>query len=92
MGTYFNRRPVDLLLFTGVVCSAKTMLKQWDIVLPTELIQYDMDARSLYPKYVIPALNKAKIASIDKWVEWGPSSLRESISKNLIKNFGKVET
>ena len=38
-------------------------LNQWDIIIPSELIQHDMDARPIYAKYVIPALNKSRIFS-----------------------------
>ena len=92
LGTSFRGREIDLLLFTGVAGAANPALKQWDIVLPTELVQHDMDARPLFQKYVIPALNKGRIASIDQWVEWATTALQESISKNLVENFGKVET
>tara|TARA_Y100001968_G_scaffold160800_1_gene147087 strand:+ start:1333 stop:2133 length:801 start_codon:yes stop_codon:yes gene_type:complete len=92
LGQSFKGRGVDLLLFTGVAGAANPALNQWDIVLPTELIQHDMDARPLFQKYVIPALNKGRIASIDQWVEWAITSLQESVSKNFVEHFGKVET
>tara|TARA_B100001250_G_scaffold384439_1_gene379284 strand:- start:803 stop:1576 length:774 start_codon:yes stop_codon:yes gene_type:complete len=92
LGQYFEGRAIDLLLFTGVAGAAKSALKQWDIVLPTELIQHDMDARPLFQKYVIPALNTGRIASIDKWVEWATTALKESVSKNFVEHFGTVET
>ena len=45
-----------ILLFTGVAGAIDKKLKQWDIVIPYELIQHDMDARPLFKKYEIPAL------------------------------------
>ncbi len=92
LGQSCRGREIDLLLFTGVAGAAKPDLKQWDIVLPTELVQHDMDARPLFQKYVIPALKKEKIALMDQWVEWATASLQDSIAKNLIEHFGKVET
>jgi len=92
LGTSYRGKDIDLLLFTGVAGSANPELQQWDILLPTELVQHDMDARPLFHKYVIPALNIERIASIDKWVEWAITALKESISKNLVENFGKIET
>ena len=92
LGTSFKGRGIDLLLFTGVAGSANNLLKQWDIVLATELVQHDMDARPLFQKYVIPALHQERITSIDKWVEWASISLNNSIKENLINNFGRVET
>ena len=92
LGTSFRGRGIDLLLFTGVAGAANPGLQQWDIVLPTALVQHDMDARPIFQKYVIPALHKGRIASIDKWVEWATTALQEAISNNLVQHFGKIET
>ena len=92
LATSFNGREIDLLLFTGVAGSANKLLKQWDIVIPNELVQHDMDARPLFQKYVIPALNKGRIVAIEKWVEWASLSLKDSINKKLLNKFRKVET
>ena len=92
LGTSFKGRGIDLLLFTGVAGSASSKLKQWDIILPSELVQYDMDARPLFRKYEIPALNQERIDSIKKWTEWASDSLNDAISKNILKNFRNVKT
>ena len=63
------------------------ILNQWDIVIPSELIQHDMDARPLFPKFVIPVLKRAKIYAQDSLVSWATQTLRNSISGR----FGKVE-
>lgn len=83
---------IDLLLFTGVAGSANKKIKQWDILIPTELMQHDMDARPLFPKYVIPVINKAKIKPNNSWTKWAYSSITEAIDNNELDNFGKVET
>ena len=59
----FQNKIIDLLIFTGVAGAANCNFNQWDIVVPDELIQHDMDARPLYEKHVIPALKEAKIKS-----------------------------
>ena len=87
--TYQNQL-INLLLFTGVAGSAISEINQWDIVIPTELVQHDMDARPLFKKYVIPALEKSKINPIKDWVDWATKVLRESISRNEIKPFLNV--
>ena len=87
--TYQNQF-INLLLFTGVAGSAISEINQWDIVIPTELVQHDMDARPLFKKYVIPALEKSKINPIKDWVDWATKVLRESISRNEIKPFLNV--
>ncbi len=91
LGTSFRGRGIDLLLFTGVAGAANPGLQQWDIVLPTELVQHDMDARPMFEKFVIPALNKDRISSINEWVDWAFSSFKEAISKDVLKKFGRVE-
>ena len=87
--TYQNQF-INLLLFTGVAGSAISEINQWDIVIPTELVQHDMDARPLFKKYVIPALEKTKINPMQDWVDWATKVLRESISRNEIKPFLNV--
>ena len=92
IGSSFHGKTIDVLFFTGVAGAAKSELSQWDIVIPTELIQHDMDARPLFNRYVIPALKRERISSINPWVDWARSTLQESIKKKLLDNFGKVET
>ena len=82
-----KEKSVDFLLFTGVAGAANLKLKQWDIVIPNELIQHDMDASPLFPKYVIPILNKSKIDAISSLVNWATSSFQEFQSEI----FGHVE-
>ena len=88
----YKNKSIDLLVFTGVAGAANTNLKQWDIIIPNELIQHDMDARPIFKKNVIPSLNKAKINPLNDWLEWSISSLKESIIKNKYDCFGKVKT
>ena len=87
--TYQNKF-IDLLIFTGVAGSAISKINQWDIIIPDELVQHDMDARPLFNKNVIPALEKSRINAIQHWVQWATEVLRESISKKEIKPFKKV--
>ena len=83
---------LDLLIFTGVAGAAKKEINQWDIVIATKLIQHDMDARPLFNKFVIPALNKAEINSMKKWVKWAHICLSEAVQKNELNFFNKVLT
>ena len=87
----FQNQLIDLLIFTGVAGGANLSFNQWDIVIPNELVQHDMDARPLYEKHVIPALKAAKIRSPKNWVKWSTEVLRESISRNEIRPFLKVK-
>ena len=91
IGSPFKNQLIDLLIFTGVAGAANLSFNQWDIVIPNELIQHDMDARPLYEKHVIPALKKAKIKSSKSWVKWSTEVLKESIAKNEIRPFLNVK-
>jgi adenosylhomocysteine nucleosidase len=55
--------PVTQLIFSGVAGGARAGLTIGDIVVATELIQHDMDARPLHPRYEIPLLGKARFAA-----------------------------
>lgn len=52
--------PVTHLIFSGVAGGTRPGLAIGDIVVGTELIQHDMDASPLYPRYQIPLLGKAR--------------------------------
>ena len=39
--------PIDLFIFTGVAGAINSDLKQWDIIVPNKVCQYDMDARPI---------------------------------------------
>ncbi len=91
IGFSYQNQLIDLLIFTGVAGSANSNFNQWDIVIPDELVQHDMDARPLYKKYQIPALKEARIKSLKTWVNWSTQVLKESITKNEIRPFLKVK-
>lgn len=81
---------LDLLLFTGVAGSLSKNLKQWDIVLPHNLIQYDMDASPLFEKYEIPALKKKYLKPTESWHKKIYQSLKSAKDIGQLKEFGNV--
>jgi adenosylhomocysteine nucleosidase len=54
--------PVTRLVFGGVAGATRTGLAIGDIVVASELLQHDMDASPLYPRYEVPLLGKARFA------------------------------
>ena len=81
---------IDIVFFTGVAGAINSKLKQWDIIISNELIQHDMDARPIFARYEIPALNTAKI-KCDKMISsWAFSTLKNSIKDGLLENFGNL--
>src|SRR3954452_4862908 len=55
--------PVDRLIFVGVAGGGEPGLAIGDIVVPTDLVQHDMDARPLFPRYDVTLLKKASFAT-----------------------------
>ncbi len=86
----FYRIPIKLILFTGVAGGVNKNLKQWDIVLPDSLIQYDLDARPIFDKFVIPSLKISKLKPKKKIHELIYSGLVKAKNNNKLINFGKI--
>lgn len=84
--------PIDLVIFTGVAGSASNDLKQWDIIVPNSVIQYDMDASPLFKKYYIPALNVDRMKPVSKWFDWVYKSLIKAKEKSSLDQFGEIKT
>ena len=86
----FNELKIDVIFFTGVAGAINPKLKQWDIVIPYELIQHDMDARTLFKKYEIPALKTARIKSNKEITNWTISTLKNSLKNGSLETFGNL--
>ncbi|MDA8596152.1 5'-methylthioadenosine/adenosylhomocysteine nucleosidase [Flavobacteriaceae bacterium] len=72
-----NRYQVERLIFTGVAGSIDQQVNIGDLVQATELIQHDMDASPLYPKFVIPLINKKSFVTF-KDSEWDKALMETS--------------
>ena len=59
---------IDLLLFTGVAGAADPALTQWDVVLADAVVQHNMDSRPLFPRFTLPALNRAQLNPATSWL------------------------
>ena len=90
IGFDFNNFPIEFLIFTGVAGAVNRNLKQWDIVIASELIQHDMDARPLFEKYVIPSLNKKIIKANKTLLDLTFKSISEGLNNGLLEIFGSV--
>ena len=85
-----EKKPIDILIFTGVAGSTQKDINQWDIVIASETIQHDMDARPLFAKNVIPALGKKEISPKPKILNYIYQTLKQSHSKLQAYGFGSI--
>ena len=78
---------IDLLLFTGVAGAADPTLRQWDVLLADAVVQHDMDARPLFPRFTLPALNQHRLQPQPAWFDWAKTALLEAYHAGELKGF-----
>ena len=83
---------INLLLFTGVAGAADPALKQWDVVLANAVVQHDMDASPLFPRFTLPALNRAQLEPDPSWFQWASTALAQADQAGEIDGFGTPST
>ena len=83
---------IDLLLFTGVAGAADPALTQWDVVLADAVVQHDMDSRPLFPRFTMPALNRAQLNPDTSWLRWASTALAQADQAGEIEGFGTPST
>ena len=82
--------PIQIILFSGVAGAAQSFISQWDIVISEKVIQHDMDARPIYKKFVIPAINKDLIISNENWRKWGHKTIQNKLNSSDLESFGNL--
>ena len=82
--------PIDLLLFTGVAGAADAALGQWDVLLADAVVQHDMDARPLCPRFSLPALQRDRLIPQQRWLQWAEAALQRACAQNNLTGFGKL--
>jgi adenosylhomocysteine nucleosidase len=64
-----DRCDVQALLFTGVAGGLHADVQVGDVVIARELLQHDMDASPLFPRYEIPYTGVSRFATDAAWCE-----------------------
>jgi adenosylhomocysteine nucleosidase len=64
-----DRYPIDALIFTGVAGGLHADVQVGDVVIARELLQHDMDASPLFPRYEIPYTGVSRFAADAPWCE-----------------------
>tara|TARA_B100000242_G_C42952576_1_gene441689 strand:- start:151 stop:921 length:771 start_codon:yes stop_codon:yes gene_type:complete len=80
--------PIDLFIFTGVAGAINSDLKQWDIIIPNKVCQYDMDARPIFEKYAIPPLKKKYLKPNTYFHQWAFNCIKKNLKKEKLSKFG----
>jgi adenosylhomocysteine nucleosidase len=77
--TLVERFGVDLVLFTGVAGATATDLRTGDVVVASQLLQYDLDVSPLsgFDRFDVPLLGCSRFASPSGLVELGCEAVRE---------------
>ncbi len=85
-----KEHPIDCIIFTGVAGAVDSSLKQWDVVVADQVVQYDMDARPLFKRFYIPALNLDRISSPEEWKQNIYSTIFNAKNNGLLGEFGCI--
>ena len=90
LSSKFNSIPVEIAIFTGVAGAVDKRLKQWDVIISNSIMQHDMDARPIFEKYVIPAINKKKIIPDITLIDKVYNDLKQKLDQKNFSNFGSL--
>ena len=90
LSSSINSIPIDLIIFTGVAGAVDTKLKKWDIIIADSVIQHDIDARPIFDKFVIPALQDKKIIPNLELIDKTFNELKKELNQNKFLKFGNI--
>ena len=90
LSSNYNAMPVDTVIFTGVAGAVDSKLKRWDVILADSIIQHDMDARPIFDKFVVPALNNKKIMPDKDFLNKTYNRLFKELNQKSFSKFGTL--
>jgi len=74
---------VKQIIFTGVAGAIDTGLHPGDVVIAKELVQHDMDARPLFPRYEIPLLGITTFPADESLQRKAVTAVRDFLSQDV---------
>lgn len=83
VATLIERFDVTHIVFTGVAGSADSTVKVGDIVVADTLLQHDMDATPLFPRFEVPLTGQAEFASDSHLTERLGMAAERFVSQDL---------
>jgi adenosylhomocysteine nucleosidase len=83
--------PVSEVVFTGVAGGIREDLAIGDVVIGTELVQHDMDASPIFPRYEVPLLGKATFRADPAISERLARASREFLQQDLALQVASAE-
>lgn len=83
--------PVTQLIFGGVAGGVRPGLSIGDVVIATELVQHDMDASPIYPRYEIPLSGRSRFAADPGLSELLCEATREFLVQDLRSRVAQSE-
>ena len=81
----------DLIVFVGVAGGVAPDVSIGDIVVASELIQHDMNARPLFPRYEIPLLGRGRFAVDPDLIEGALEAAQGYIQDDLSRDISAAQ-
>lgn len=78
----------DTLLFTGTAGSLDENVKVGDIVVSGELLQHDLDASPLFPRFEVPLTGKSRFKADARWTTRLVDAARTAVGETLLSAAG----
>lgn len=81
---------ITTIIFSGVAGGTNAKTNQWDVVIPSELVQHDMDASPLFKKFEIPCLKTTQMLTNRELLKFSTNTIKNIIIKDKSLPFGEV--